>query len=162
VIFSNKAQLAAWLRLHGSSYRTFVKRHPEALRLVSTPRKHATSTTATAKRTKRVAAAHPVKHPVKHAKPATTPKPVAKTFTVTTPATSPLPAKTGTNGGGSRALVFGIAAALGLLVGLFALLPPAILWRMGLRTPPEPQLRFSAAAVSVAILAGVLFGTLVG
>jgi hypothetical protein len=164
VIFSNKAQLAAWLRLHGSSYRAFVKRHPEALRLVSPqPRKH----TAATKSTKHVAAARPLKHPVKHAKPVAKPKPVArpkpvaKTFTVTTPVASRAPANAST-GGGARTLVFGIAAALGLLVGAFALMPPALLWRFGVRKLPEPQLRFSAAAVSVAILAGVLFGTLVG
>lgn len=158
VIFSNKAQLAAWLRLHGSSYRTFVKRHPEALRLVSTkPSKRA----GVAKTTKHVAASRPVKHAVKHAvKPAKAP-PVARTFTVTTPESPPASSRA-TTGGGSRTLVFGIAAALGLLIGVFAFLPPAVLWRLGLRIPPEPQLRFSAAAVSVAILAGVLFGTLVG
>ena len=47
VIFSNKQQLAAWLRLHGSSYSALVKRHPEALRLVTArPRKHVATAAA--------------------------------------------------------------------------------------------------------------------
>src|SRR5258708_534985 len=55
-IFSNKAQLKAWLRLHGASYRVWVRQHPAAIRLVRPPVRH-----------KPVAAAHkPRKVATKH------------------------------------------------------------------------------------------------
>ena len=156
VIFSNKQQLAAWLRLHGSSYGAFVKRHPEALRLVTArPRKHVAAKVA-AKPTKATTA---VKATAK-------PRP---TVTVVTHQAAPRPTATGKPGGSSipvssRTLVFSISAALGLLLGVFALLPPLFVRRFGLRSSPERQreLRFSAAAVSVAILAGVGFAVLMG
>jgi len=163
VIFSNKAQLAAWLRLHGSSYGAFVKHHPDALRLVTgRPGRHVP---ATAKR--HVA---PTTHVA--ARPTTKPKPAAAvkkkvaptvTVTITAPA-APKTAATRGSGPTSRSLVFSIAAVLGLLLGVLALLPPAAARRFGLRSSPERarELRFSAAAVSVAILAGVLFGLLLG
>jgi hypothetical protein len=153
VIFSNKQQLAAWLRLHGSSYSAFVKRHPEALRLVTArPRKHVAA---------KVAA-----KPTKAVKATAKPRP---TVTVVTHQPAPRPAATSKPGGSSipvssRTLVFSISAALGLLLGLLALLPPPFVRRFGLRSSPERQreLRFSAAAVSVAILAGVGFAVLMG
>jgi hypothetical protein len=158
VIFSNKQQLAAWLRLHGSSYSAFVKRHPEALRLVTThPRKHVAAKVA-AKPTKAT----------KAVKATAKPRP---TVTVVTHPAAPRPAATGTPGEShipvsvsSRTLVFSISAALGLLLGAFALLPPLLVRRFGLGSSPERQreLRFSAAAVSVAILAGVGFAVLMG
>ena len=36
-IFSNRAQLKAWLILHGASYEDWAKDHPAALRLVRAP-----------------------------------------------------------------------------------------------------------------------------
>ena len=36
-IFANRAQLKAWLKLHGGSYEVWVKQHPAALRLVKPP-----------------------------------------------------------------------------------------------------------------------------
>src|SRR4051812_22114995 len=39
-IFANRAQLKAWLKLHGASYDAWVKQHPAALRLVKPPVKH--------------------------------------------------------------------------------------------------------------------------
>jgi hypothetical protein len=157
VIFSNKQQLAAWLRLHGSSYSAFVKRHPEALRLVTArPRKHVAAKVA-AKPTKAVKA---------KAKATAKPRP---TVTVVTHQPAPRPAATSKPGGSSvpvssRTLVFSISFALGLLLGVLALLPPPFIRRFGLRSSPERQreLRFSAAAVSVAILAGVGFAVLMG
>jgi len=158
VIFSNKQQLAAWLRLHGSSYSAFVKRHPNALRLVTArPRKHVAAK----------AAAKPTK-PTKAVKTTLKPRP---TVTVVTHEAATRPAATGKSGGSripvsvsSRTFVFSVSAALGLLLGLFALLPPPFFRRFGLRSSPERQreLRFSAAAVSVAILAGVGFAVLMG
>jgi hypothetical protein len=159
VIFSNKQQLTAWLRLHGSSYSAFVKRHPEALRLVTArPRKHVAAKVA-ARPTKATKATKTVKATAK-------PRP---TVTVVTHQAAPRPAATGKPGRtsipvSSRTLVFSISAALGLLLGVFALLPPLFVRRFGLRSSPERQreLRFSAAAVSVAILAGVGFAVLMG
>ena len=154
VIFSNKQQLAAWLRLHGSSYRTFVKRHPEALRLVSArPRKRA----AVQPPTTHVAAHQPSTKPEKAAKPATAP-----TVTITAAAASKPVASSATNG--SRTLVFSLAAVLGLLLGCFALLPGSVLRRIGIGRALERQrdLRFSAGAISVAVLAGVGVGVLAG
>jgi hypothetical protein len=151
VIFSNKEQLAAWLKLHGSSYRAFVKKHPEALRLVSKhPQPPATVPTRPAAKT----AAKPAKTAT--APQATTPK-------ATTPAATTT-AATASSGGGSRAVVFSIAAALGLLLGVLALLPHAYLRRIGFTSSLERErdLRFSAGALSVAILAGVAFAVLVG
>jgi hypothetical protein len=154
VIFSNKQQLAAWLRLHGSSYSTFVKRHPGALRLVSAP-----PTKAAAQTTTRVASpTHPAAKPEKTAaaKPETTAKPTASpTVTITGPAASKP---------GPRTLVFSIAAVLALLLGCFALLPRSVVNRFGIRGTLDRQrdLRFSAGAISIAILAGVGVGVLVG
>ena len=39
-IFANKAQLKAWLKLHGASYDAWVKQHPAAVRLVKPVVKH--------------------------------------------------------------------------------------------------------------------------
>jgi hypothetical protein len=39
-IFSNQAQLKAWLRIHGASYDEWVKTHPAALELVKPHAKH--------------------------------------------------------------------------------------------------------------------------
>jgi hypothetical protein len=152
VIFSNKQQLAAWLRLHGSSYRAFVKHHPEALRLVSARPK---TKSAVQTPTKHVAASPPA------TKTKAKPKP-AKTVTISAPAT---PAHDGNvSNESSRGVVFSIAAALGLLIGALALLPPALIRRTGISGSPEQErdFRFSAAAISLAILAGVGFGVLVG
>ena len=44
-IFSNQAQLKAWLGLHGASYKEWVKQHPAALRLVKPPVKHKVAVT---------------------------------------------------------------------------------------------------------------------
>jgi hypothetical protein len=46
-IFSNQAQLQAWLRIHGASYSEWVKTHPAALQLVRPrPKHHAALTKA--------------------------------------------------------------------------------------------------------------------
>jgi hypothetical protein len=65
---------------------------------------------------------------------------------------------------GPRTLVFSIAAVLALLLGCFALLPRSVVNRFGIRGTLDRQrdLRFSAGAISIAILAGVGVGVLVG
>jgi hypothetical protein len=125
-----------------------VKRHPEALRLVSAP---PTNPAAAQSATTRVAApTHPAAKPEKTAR--STPSP---TVTVTGPAASKP---------GPRTLVFSIAVVLALLLGCLALLPTSVVNRLGVRGALERQrdLRFSAGAISIAILAGVGFGALVG
>ena len=44
-IFANRAQLKAWLKLHGASYEDWVKQHPAALKLVKPPVKHKVAVT---------------------------------------------------------------------------------------------------------------------
>jgi hypothetical protein len=53
---------------------------------------------------------------------------------------------------------------LALLLGCFALLPRSVVNRFGIRGTLDRQrdLRFSAGAISIAILAGVGVGVLVG
>jgi hypothetical protein len=143
VIFSNKAQLVAWLRLHGSTLHAFLKQHPAAARLLESRPQHRTVP----------AASHTKAKPSTTA--AVTPPPPAPAPTARTAA--PAVASTGPD-----ATVYWIAGALGVLLAAFALVPAPLVRRIGLRPGRERDLRFSAAAAAVALLVGVAFGTTVG
>jgi hypothetical protein len=141
-IFSNRAQLKAWLKLHGASYDAWVKQHPAALRLVKPPVKHKVAVT----HKPRKAATKTVAHKV------TTPKvPVVATPAVTTTSSS------------DHRLVIWLAVFAGMLFGLLALLPHRVLRRVGfLRTVGERELRLGALGAGAAVLLGVIVATLAG
>jgi hypothetical protein len=134
-IFSNKAQLKAWLRLHGASYADWVKQHPAALKLVKPPVKH------------KAAVAH---------RPSTKP-PVTRT----TPTTLPPPPATGEST--SNQVVVWLAVIAGLLFGVLALLPNRIIRRARfLRRVGERELRVGALGAGAAVLLGVIVATIAG
>jgi hypothetical protein len=135
-IFSNKAQLRAWLRIHGASYDAWVKTHPAALRLVKPPVKHRA---AVLRKT--------------HKKPAppTTVRKVAAAQPSTAGATS--------QGGTGIWLV----VVLGLILGALAATPHRLLARVGVHFESrERELRVAAIGAGAALLLGVIAATLVG
>src|SRR5207237_2984462 len=76
-IFANRAQVKAWLTLHGASYRAWRKTHPAALALVK-PRKHHAVP----------ARAKPAAKPVRTARSAAAPAAASATPVATTPSSS--------------------------------------------------------------------------
>ena len=137
-IFSNRAQVKAWLTLHGASYKDWVKAHPAALRLVKPPVKHKVATTH---------------------KPRT--KPVVHKAAPKVPATAPPPASV-TSRSSSHRFVIWLAVFAGLLLGLMALLPRRILHRATfLRGVGDRELRLGALGAGAALLLGVIVATLI-
>lgn len=144
VIFSSKAQVAAWLRLHGGTLQTFLKQHPAAAGLLTKRPRPAHTTKAAPRHSPRVtttpAAPRPapsVKHPaVAAAAPATT--------------------------HGASALLFWFAGGLGVLLGAFALVPSPLARRLRRGLDVGRDVRFSAAAAAIALLVGVACGSLLG
>jgi hypothetical protein len=131
-IFANKAQLKAWLKLHGASYDAWVKQHPAALRLVK-PVKH------------RVAVSH---------KKVTKRAPVKKVAV-------PAPVATATSSSSHEGFVIWLAVAAGLLFGGLAALPHGVIRRTGfLTTVGERELRIGALGAGAAVLLGVIVATL--
>jgi hypothetical protein len=136
-IFSNRAQLKAWLLLHGASYKDWVKLHPAAIRLVKPPVKH------------KAVAAH---KPRKAAKPK-----VAHT----SPAPTAAPASKSTESS-SHSLVILLAVIAGLLLGGLAALPRRMVRRVSfLAAFDERELRLGALAAGAACLLGVIVATLI-
>jgi hypothetical protein len=137
-IFSNRAQLKAWLILHGASYEDWVKQHPAAVKLVKPAVKH------------RVAIAHkPAKSPHK-AHPGSAHKPV----TVTT-------AVAATSASSSHRSVIWLAVVAGLLLGLVALMPRRILHRASfIGSVGDRELRLGALGAGAAVLLGVIVANL--
>jgi hypothetical protein len=144
-IFSNRAQLKAWLILHGASYQDWVKQHPAALKLVKPAVKH------------RVAVAHkPSKSPHK-ANPGSAHKPAHKPVTVTTAVAAPPE----TSVGSSHRSVIWLAVIAGLLLGLVALMPRRVLHRAGfMRSVGDRELRLGALGAGAAVLLGVIVANL--
>ena len=137
-IFSNRAQLKAWLILHGASYQDWVKQHPAALKLVKPPVKH------------RVAVAHKPAKSAHAAKPK--PGPVSTTAAPTVSATSvPSPHRS----------VIWLAVIAGLLLGLVALMPRRILHRASfMGGVGDRELRLGALGAGAAVLLGVIVANL--
>ena len=139
-IFANKAQLKAWLKLHGASYQVWVKQHPAALRLVRPPVKH------------KAAVVHKTR---KVAKPK-----VHKTVTPAVPKTA-VPAVPVPSRSSSRGLVIWLAVIAGLILGLVAVLPRRLIHRAGLlRSVGERELRLAALGAGAAVLLGVIAANL--
>ena len=140
-IFSNQAQLKAWLILHGASYEDWVKQHPAALRLVRPPVKH------------KVAVVHKARKVAK-------PKAVHKTATPAVPTTA-TPAVTVASESSSRRLAIWLAVIVGLFFGLIAVLPHQLLRRAGFRSVGERALRLGALGAGAAVLLGVIVANLI-
>jgi hypothetical protein len=138
VIFSSKEQVAAWLRLHGGTLRTFLKQHPAAVGLL----------------TKRPRPAHTRKTAARHTAPAPRSAVPAKQHAVAAAA----PATTRSAG----SLLFWFAGALGVILGAFALVPSPVARRFRRGLDVGRDVRFSAAAAAVALLVGVACGSLLG
>ena len=136
-IFANRAQLKAWLKLHGASYDAWVKQHPAALRLVKPPVKH------------KVAVSHKkvTKRPAVH--------------TVAAPKPTPTPTLTAAGSNSSQQLVIWVAVIGGLLLGGVAALPDGVIRRTRfLATIGERELRVGALGAGAAVLLGVIVATL--
>jgi hypothetical protein len=140
-IFSNRAQLKAWLILHGASYEDWVKQHPAAVKLVKPAVKH------------RVAVAHKPAKSAHAAKPGSAHKPV----TVTTAA----PTVSATSVSSSHRSVIWLAVVAGLLLGLVALMPRRILHRASFTSGVgDRELRLGALGAGAAVLLGVIVANL--
>jgi hypothetical protein len=132
-IFSNRAQVKAWLALHGGSYEDWAKTHPAAVRLVRPPVKH------------KPAAGHKSPHA---AQPK--PTPVSSTAAISRSQSS------------SHHAVIWLAVFAGLLLGLLALLPRRMIHRVGfLHNVGDRELRLGALGAGAAVLLGVIVATLV-
>jgi hypothetical protein len=160
-IFANRAELKAWMTLHGGNYESWAKSHPAALGLVSPkrpahrtaagrshvapPRNHAGTQLKSAAQLKRAAQ-------LKAAKP----KPVTAT-----------PSEGGSSGSPSirsgptdAHMITWLLIALGLLLGAAAAAPRGLFKRLGVAGFREEQeLRISSAAAGLALLAGVVVAT---
>lgn len=140
-IFSNRAQVKAWLTLHGASYEDWVKTHPAAVRLVKPPVKH------------RVAVAH------KPRKTATKPA-VHKAAPKKVPATA-APAVTAASQSSSHRFIIWFAVVAGLLLGGLAMVPRRVILRAGfLHGVGDRELRLGALGAGAAVLLGVIVATL--
>jgi hypothetical protein len=173
-IFSNKAQLRAWLVLHGASYQEWVRQHPAALRLVKPPVRHRSAVvhktrtvakpkvvhrTAAPATPKKAASAAPKKAASAAPKKAATAAP--KTAAPATPRTA-APVATTISPDSTRRLVIWVAVIAGLLFGVFAVLPRRFIRRAGLlRAFGERELRLGALGAGAAVLLGVIVATLV-
>ena len=135
-IFSNRAQLKAWLGIHGASYGAWAKTHPAALRLVK-PRARPHTELAKAKA---------------HKKPAVKRVAAAKVSNVQAIA----PAK-------QRSTGIWLVVAFGLILGALSATPRHLLARAGVRVGPrERELRIAAIGAGAALLLGVIAATIVG
>jgi hypothetical protein len=142
-IFSNKAQLKAWLSIHGGSYAKWAKTHPRALVLVKPRPKHR-AVLAKAKVNK-----------------TTTPHKVAATAPRT--AASPV-AFVGAGSSSSQSVGIGIwlVVVLGLILGLLAAMPQRAYSQIGVRAGPyEREVRIAAVAAGAAVLLGVIAATII-
>ena len=135
-IFSNRAQLKAWLGIHGASYGAWAKTHPAALRLVK-PRTRPHTELAKAKA---------------HKKPAVKRVAAAKVSNVQAIA----PAK-------QRSTGIWLVVAFGLILGALSATPRHLLARAGVHVGPrERELRIAAIGAGAALLLGVIAATIVG
>jgi hypothetical protein len=142
-IFSNKAQLKAWLSIHGGSYAKWAKTHPRALVLVNPRPKHR-AVLANAK-----------------AKQKTTPHKVAAT--APRAAASPV-AFVRPDSSSSQSVGIGIwlVIVLGLVLGLLAAMPQRAYSHIGVRAGPyEREVRIAAVAAGAAVLLGVIAATVI-
>jgi len=132
-VFANRAELRAWLSLHGSSYQAWAPKHPAARALVPP----ATSTHA-----KRRAAA------------------TSKKATPTSaPALVPAAAPTSTGRDWTHILTW-VAVVAGILLGLLAAVPNRFARGMGLSwLAEERDLRLGVAGAGAALLVGVALAT---
>jgi hypothetical protein len=145
-IFSNKAQLKAWLRLHGASYKVWVKEHPAALSLVKPrpkPRPKPRRAAVAAKKTP------PKAHHVAAAPPGTV---TSHRVSLATPAVAASQR--------NQSSVRWLFILLGLLISTVAMLTPKrISARVGLTSADrEREVRLAVAGVGFAVLAGAAAG----
>jgi hypothetical protein len=134
-IFSNRAQVQAWLKLHGASYRVWRKTHPAALALVKPRvRKHH---------------ALPAR-----AKPAAKPAPAAK---AAAPAAAPVSSRVASTANNTGELVRWLFTALGLLLAIGAAFTPHRLISRFVKAPlqSEREMRLAVAGAAIAVLGGV-------
>ena len=141
-IFSNRAQLKAWLILHGASYKEWVKQHPAALKLVKPPVKH------------RVAVAHKPSKSPHTANPGSAHKPATVTTAIAVPSATPESS--------SHRMVIWFAVFAGLLLGVVALMPRRVLHRAEfLHGVGDRELRLGALGAGAAVLLGVIVANLI-
>lgn len=138
-IFSNKTQLKAWLRLHGGSFESWAKTHPQALRLVNPkPRRHSALSRVKKPPSTKVAARKSVPH-------------VARATASTSASKS------------HDSIGAWIVVALGLLLGALAIVPRDFLVRAGVDVGVrEREVRLGAVVAGAALLVGVIVATIVG
>jgi hypothetical protein len=145
-IFSNRAQLKAWLGIHGASYAEWAKTHPRALYLVKPRPKRTPAQLAKARKAAALKAAAAAK------KPKPTPTPAVREVASAPVATSQ-PQSTGV----------WIVVVLGLILGAAAAIPSRLLWRAGVPVGSrERELRIAAIGAGAALLIGVIAATIVG
>jgi len=136
-IFANKAQLKAWLRIHGASYEEWVKTHPAALQLIKPKPKHRATLAKGQK-----------KAPVKK---------------VAEPTRVPSVAVSATTTSSHQSTGIWLVVGFGLLLGLLAATPSRLLWRAGVAVGTrERELRVAAIGAGAALLLGVIAATIVG
>jgi hypothetical protein len=136
-LFHNRAELRAWLRNHGVSYKTWAKTHPAARALVSpTARRRRAHVPAAAKKL----------HPVAAPKVAAAPTQVVTTTTARSR---------------DKNMLTWAAIAIGLLFGLIAIVPARTARRFGLTwLAEEREFRLGVAGAGAALLVGVAIATL--
>jgi len=137
VIFANRQEVAAWLREHGGSFEGFLKNHPAAVQLVSTPNATPTQTKLAAGRKTKLATGRTTK-PTTHIE-----------------AVANVPNEGGSSNRTSAYALGGVA----LLFLLLACAPVAVLWRVPLLRVPELRLLFggAGAAIGAGLLVTLLF-----
>jgi hypothetical protein len=177
-IFANRAQLKAWLGIHGASYDLWAKTHPRALSLV---RPRARAHAVVVAKAKPKAAVHktaapavtvhkavqqtaakkapihtvPARKTAVHKAVAPKPKP-APIPRVVTPALATTPAH-------EQSIGVWIVVIIGLLFGMAAATPHRLLRRAGLELGSrESEVRLAAVGAGAALLLGVIAATVLG
>jgi hypothetical protein len=134
-LFRNQAELRAWLRNHGVSYKTWAKTHPAARAIVSPSKRRKTATPAASKGRQPVA----------------------------TPKVTAAPAQVASTSSKSRDknILTWAAIAIGMLFGLIAVVPSRAARRFGLTwLAEEREFRLGVAGAGAALLVGVAVATL--
>jgi hypothetical protein len=136
-LFQSQAELRAWLRNHGVSYKTWAKTHPAAREIVSPSSKHKKAHTSAASK---------------------------RLHTVAAPKVKPAPTQvvaTSSSRSRDKNVLTWAAIGIGLLFGLIAILPARAARRFGLTwLADEREFRLGVAGAGAALLVGVAVATL--
>lgn len=146
-VFSNRAQLAAWLGARHINVTIWLRQHPDAAKIIGVQQPPARAGTRAGARPNRTGTASPNKTPHKRA---------AASVDKARPAVEAGPS----SGSTLHSIAVDLLFVLALLLGAFAFAPTWAWRRVLRRMPRSAEARIYPAAAALAILAGLAAGGL--